>query len=84
MEMKKLQCAPKPDLDEFSGNPLDYCYFRASFKEVVESTVPSQSGRLNRLLKYTSGEAKDAIQPFVHSDPHTCYDKALRSCIDFY
>ena len=38
-EMIKLQSAPKPDLDVFSGDPLSYPYFKASFREVVENAV---------------------------------------------
>ena len=37
LDMIKLQSAPKPDLDVFSGDPLEYLYFKANFREVVES-----------------------------------------------
>ena len=77
MEMMKLQCAPKPDLDIFSGDPLEYCYFKASFREVVETTVPDQRGRLTRLIKYTAGDAKELIKHLVHANPKKCYDMAV-------
>ena len=77
-EMIKLQSAPKPDLDVFSGNPLDYPYFKASFKEVVEKAVCDQVGRLTRLIKYTSGDAKDLITHLVHASPDSCYDEAIQ------
>ena len=76
LDMMKLQCAPKPDLDEFTGDPLEYHYFRASFKEVVETSVPDQRGRLVRLIKYTSGDPKELIKHLVHADPDNCYDQA--------
>ena len=76
-QMLKLQAAPKPDLDVFTGNPLDYQYFKATFKEVVEQIVTDQSGRLTTLIKYTQGDAKDLIKHFVHADPTDCYDKAI-------
>ena len=76
-EMIKLQSAPKPDLDVFSGNPLDYPFFKASFKEVVESAVADQRGRLTRLIKYTSGDVKDLIKHLVHASPNSCYDEAV-------
>ena len=39
MDFAKMQSAPKPTLDTFSGDPLDYIYFRMAFKNVVESCV---------------------------------------------
>ena len=77
LDMIKLQSAPKPDLDDFSGDPLEYLYFRANFKEVVESAVKDQMGRLTRLIKYTSGDPKELIKHLVHADPSNCYDKAI-------
>jgi hypothetical protein len=40
IDMIKLQSAPKPDLDPFSGDPLEYLYFKANFQDVVETSVP--------------------------------------------
>ena len=76
IEMIKLQSAPKPDLDVFDGNPLEYLFFRANFKEVVESVVTDQRGRLTRLIKYTTGDAQELIKHLVHSETK-CYDKAI-------
>ena len=78
MEMMKLQSAPKPNLDAFSGDPLEYFYFKATFREVVEVAVPDQRGRLTRLINFTSGEAKDLIKHLVHASPLDCYDKAVK------
>jgi hypothetical protein len=77
IDMMKIQSAPKPELDVFSGDPLEYMYFKASFKEVVEATVNDQRGRLTRLIKYTTGEAKELIQHLVHADHRDCYDVAI-------
>ena len=77
-EMIKVQSAPKPDLDVFSGNPLDYPFFKASFKEVVENVVEDQRGRLTRLIRYTTGSAKDLITHLIHANPESCYDEAVK------
>ena len=77
MDFTRLQAAPKPTLDTFSGNPMDYTYFRAAFKDVVESCVPDERGRLNRLLTYTSGAAKELVQTYVYFDDHECFTKAM-------
>ena len=73
----KLQAAPDVEIDTFSGDPLEFTYFIKNFKDIIESTVDSQSGRLNRLIKYTEGEAKELIKHCVHEDKNECYNKAL-------
>ena len=37
-----------------------------------------QVGRLTRLIKYTSGDAKDLITHLVHASPDSCYDEAIQ------
>ena len=76
-ELVNLQAAPKPTLDTFSGDPLKYIYFKTSFKDVVESFVPDERGRLNRLLSYTSGAAKELVQTCVYLGEHECFTKAM-------
>ena len=68
---------PPPDLDAFFGDPLEYFYFKTSFQEVVEAVVPDQRGRLKRLIKYTTGDAKELIKHLVHADSRNCYGKAI-------
>ena len=75
-EIVRMIKAPTVDIDCFSGNPLDFQYFMLTFKDTVESTVTDQRGRLMRLLKYTSGNAKDLITHCVH-EKSACYDKAV-------
>ena len=72
-----LQTAPDIDIDVFSGNPLDYKYFRTTFREVVEKKVQDPRGRLTRLLKYTSGDAKDLIKHCIYEDNDKCFDTAI-------
>ena len=77
VQLIKSQAAPKVDIDVFRGDPLEYIYFVANFKDMVESVVEDQRGRLNRLIQYTSGEAKDLIRHCVHNNSAHCYDDAL-------
>ena len=59
-EILKLQAAPEVDMEPFDDDVLpNYHHFKALFKEVVESKVEDPRGRQMRLLKYTSGEAKE-------------------------
>ena len=77
IQMMKAQAAPKVEIDVFSGDSLEYTYFISNFKDIVESSVEDQRGRLNRLIRYTRGEAKDLIKHCVHSDQQSCYDEAM-------
>ena len=73
----KLQSAPKPDIDDFSGDPLEYNYFLESFKDGVEKLIDDPRQRLIRLLKYTKGGAKELIKHCIHESADTCYTNAL-------
>ena len=77
MKMIKHQSAPEVKLDVFTGDPLEYMYFRAAFREVVESAVDEQKGRLTRLIQYTSGEPKNLIKHLILTE-NRGYDKAIR------
>ena len=77
IDLLKLQSAPQVEIDTFDGDPLEYVYFIANFKDMVESVVSDQRGRLNRLIQYTAGEAKDLIRHCVHNNHLNCYDDAL-------
>ena len=61
-QLLKQQGAPEVEIDVFSGDPLEYHYFMEIFKEVVEKRIEDPRGRLTRLIKCTSGEAKDLIK----------------------
>ena len=73
----KQQAAPEVEIDVFSGDPLEYAYFITNFKEIVEGSIDGQTARLNRLIKYTKGEAKELIKHCVHESKVDCYDKAI-------
>ena len=77
MQNLQIQNAPKVDIDCFSGNILEYQYFVATFREVVERCVPDERGRLARLIQHTSGEAKELIRHCIHDNPTSCYSNAM-------
>ena len=49
---------PDIELDVFDGNLLDFYYFITFLDELVESKFSEPRGRLDRLPKYISGNAK--------------------------
>ena len=60
-KLLKLQAASEVDMEPFDGNVLNFHHFMVLPKEVVESKVDDPRLRLIRLLKYTSGKAKEFI-----------------------
>ena len=72
----KLQSAPEISIDTFSGDPLEFKYFMATFEEVIESKINEARGRLTRLIQYTSGEAKDLVKGCIYLKPNSGYKKA--------
>ena len=50
------------EIETFTGNLLNYHYFMAVFKEVVQYKIDDPHGRLVRLLKYTEGKARETIK----------------------
>ena len=65
-KMMKQQSAPEIDLDVFDGNPLNFHYFMALFREAVAKKIEDPRGRLTRLIKYTTGEVKDLIKNYIN------------------
>ena len=77
VDLQMSYSAPDIDIDIFSGDPLEYCYFRATFRDVVERKVTEPRGRLTRLLKYTKGDAKELIKHCIHEKESECFNKAI-------
>ena len=61
-QLRKQKAAPENEIDTFDGKQLNYFYFMALFKEAVERKIDDPKGRLTRLTKFTSGEAKELTQ----------------------
>ena len=80
----KQQSAPDIELDVFDGNPLDFHYFMTLFHEVVEKRIDDPRGRLARLLKYTSGNAKEMIKHCVQEPPTMGYQHAKKILVEKY
>ena len=53
---------PKLELCSFDGDPLQYHAFLTAFDEMVDTTAATDSAKLTRLVKSTTGAAKSAIQ----------------------
>ena len=69
--------AQEADIDVFSRDPLEYHYFVEIFKEVVEKRIAYPRGRLTRLNKYNTIEAKDLIKHCIQQPLSEGYKHAL-------
>ena len=76
-QLLKQQAAPHVEIDNFDGNPLNYFYFMALFKEAVEKKVDDPKGWLTRLIKFKSGEAKELVQHCIQLPDLIGYKQAI-------
>ena len=74
--LMKQQSAPEVDIDSFDGNPMNYRYFMAIFKEVVENRIDDPRGRLIRLIKYIKEDAKGLVMNCIHQPLRQVYQIA--------
>ena len=65
------------DVDVFDSNPLSFKYFISVFKEVVKTKLDDPPGPLTRLIKYTSGEAKELVRNCIQFPPEEYYEQAM-------
>ena len=61
-KLLKIQSAADVDMECFDGNFLEYHYFMALFREVLDRDIEDTRSRLTRLIKYTFGDARDLIK----------------------
>ena len=73
-KMMKQQSTPEIDLDVFDGNPLNFHYFMAVFRETVEKKIEDSCGRLSQLIKYITGEVKDMATSQAYEDAEDTED----------
>ena len=70
--------APKIELVEFSGDPMQYHAFVRSFEENVEKMLSDDGARLARLIHLCKGEAGKAIRCCSLMNPELGYARARR------
>ncbi|XP_067945216.1 uncharacterized protein [Watersipora subatra] len=61
----------------FSGDPLQYADWRASFNGLIHSKEGTPIEKLQRLRKYVSGEALEAISGYFGMQTTNAYEEAL-------
>ena len=58
----KTQKLPKTEIMSFDGNPLNYYLFMKTFENSVEKCTEDDSMRLQLLIQYCTGKAKETIK----------------------
>ena len=61
-KLLQLQPTPNVNIETFHVNVSSHHYFIALFREVAESKVDDPRGKLTKLIKYTSGDARELIK----------------------
>ena len=70
--------APKLEIQNFNGDPLQYYPFVRAFEENIERVVSSETSRLTRLVGYCTGQARKALAGCEIMEPRAGYAKARR------
>ena len=70
---------PKPQLQTFDGNSLEYWNFMKSFKASIECNAASENEKLMYLLQYTSSEANKTIKFCVVMHPSVGFQNAKKN-----
>ena len=65
------------DIDVFDGNSLNFKYFMALFREVMEIKIEDPCGRLTCLIKYATGEAKELIEHYIEETANKGYKNVV-------
>ena len=69
---------PQPDMQVFSGDPVDYCDFIRAFEHLVKRKTPSSSSRLYYLVQYTSGPVQELMKSCLSMQEKEGYLEARR------
>ena len=75
-KLLKVQSVPDVDKECFDGNALEYHYFMALFREVVESKIEDPRGILARLIKYIVADARDLIKHCIQLSSNEGFTQA--------
>lgn len=74
---------PAPEPSEFSGDPLMFIKWSASFKALIEQRCTNSAGRLFFHQKYISGEARSVLEGSFYRKDEEAYNQAweaLNAC----
>ena len=74
---------PKPELFSFSGDALSFTKFMNNFKLNIENKVHDNKLRLNYLIQYCNGEAKELIEDCVNLRDQG-YERAVKLLSERY
>ena len=61
-KLLNLWSAPDVGTECLSGNMLEYHYFFALLREVIESKIDKPKEKLTRFIKHTAGDAREVIK----------------------
>jgi hypothetical protein len=67
---------PKPELLSFSGNPIDYNKFIHNFNTNICAKVEDPYVKLNYLIQFCKGDARECIEECVLFAPGEGFSRA--------
>ena len=79
-QLLKQEGAPEVDVNVFSGDPLIHHCFMEIFKEEIKKRTNDPRGRLTRIIKYTTGQAKDSFIHCIQQSLSEGYKDCCKKC----
>ena len=83
-ESLHLSRLPAPEPTVFSGDPLKFPAWKASFAALIDARNIAPIERIHYLRKYLSGEAKEVVEGTFFFDTEDAYEKAKEILEDRY
>jgi hypothetical protein len=79
-----LKSLPSIEPETFKGDPLEFPRWLTVFESIIEERPISSNQKLIYLAKYTTGEAKEAIQGYLSLRSPEAYDRAKNVLMERY
>ena len=83
-EQSKRSSLPALEPEVFYGDAGNFHLWMKSFESYIEARTSSSTERLHFMSRYTSGEARNAIQGFLHLSSDDAYAEAKTKLQDRY
>ena len=75
---------PHAEVQTFDGDPVNYCNFLRSFKNLIKAKMKSSSTKLYYLVQYTSGAVQELMQSCLSMQLDEGYREACRLLMERY
>nr|XP_039258111.1 uncharacterized protein LOC120334671 [Styela clava] len=84
VDIQQRASLPNEEPEVFDGDLLKFPIWLGDFEDLIERNVRNPNRRLRYLLKYTTGDARKAIEGFMGIDDENAYNEAKATLMEWY